>query len=383
MIVDRGSWRAYLAWIAQRFLSSKRLKTDERYAFAASWSASTAAEPWKLEAEVGLEVLRDLAAHEALELELERELADQQLSRFFLVAADLAEERDRAQAVAVRLLDAAGAAAAGRRRRLARGLGGWWRAACEGPCPPSTCVRSACCLVRGIVLCRAGGKGKWWRSSRSFSSPAPSWAGIRNASDAKCAVALFLMSRALLSTILDIDCTSHGRHRHPPEEGGAEEEEEGAEEDRPVVFRHGQGRYPRRTEGALRLVDLAIKKYVEAEIKKGVAPRLLNAALKQGALKGKLIQVKGSYKLSLEETKPPKAKKPKAAKKPKKPKAAKKPKASKKPKAAKKPKKAEGGEESEGRQETEGRQEAQGRQEALGFQEGQGCQGGEEAQQAA
>ena len=65
-----------------------------------------------LEAEVGLEVLRDLA-HQALE----RELADQELGRL-LVAADLAE-RDRARAVAVRLLDAAG-----RRRRLARGLGG-------------------------------------------------------------------------------------------------------------------------------------------------------------------------------------------------------------------------------------------------------------------
>ena len=39
---------------------------------------------------------------------------------------------------------------------------------------------------------------------------------------------------------------------------------------------------------------IAIKKYAEAEIKKGVAPRLLNVALKQGVLKGKIIQVKGS-----------------------------------------------------------------------------------------
>jgi len=65
----------------------------------------------RLEAEVGLEVLRDLA-DEALE----GELADQELRRL-LVAADLAE-RDGARAVAVGLLDAAG-----RRRRLARGLG--------------------------------------------------------------------------------------------------------------------------------------------------------------------------------------------------------------------------------------------------------------------
>ena len=65
-----------------------------------------------LEAEVGLEVLRDLA-HEALE----RQLAHEELRRL-LVAADLAE-RDGARAVAVGLLDAAGG-----RRRLARGLGG-------------------------------------------------------------------------------------------------------------------------------------------------------------------------------------------------------------------------------------------------------------------
>ena len=65
-----------------------------------------------LEAQVRLELLRDLA-HEALE----GQLADQQLRRL-LVAADLAQ-RDRARAVAVRLLDAAR-----RRRVLARRLGG-------------------------------------------------------------------------------------------------------------------------------------------------------------------------------------------------------------------------------------------------------------------
>merc|ERR1719502_2424833 len=64
-----------------------------------------------LEAQVGLEVLRDLA-HEALE----RQLADEEL-RALLVLADLAQ-RDRARAVAVRLLHAAR-----RRRRLARRLG--------------------------------------------------------------------------------------------------------------------------------------------------------------------------------------------------------------------------------------------------------------------
>ena len=64
----------------------------------------------RLEAQVGLEVLRDLA-HQALE----RQLADEQLRRL-LVLADLAQ-RDRAGAVAVRLLDAAGGG-----RRLARGL---------------------------------------------------------------------------------------------------------------------------------------------------------------------------------------------------------------------------------------------------------------------
>ena len=65
-----------------------------------------------LEAEVALELLRDLA-DEALE----GELADEEL-RALLVAADLAE-RDRAGAVAVRLLDAAR-----RGRRLARRLRG-------------------------------------------------------------------------------------------------------------------------------------------------------------------------------------------------------------------------------------------------------------------
>ena len=65
-----------------------------------------------LEAEVGLEVLGDLA-DEALE----RELADEKLGRL-LVPADLAE-RDGARAVPVRLLDAARG-----RRRLAGGLGG-------------------------------------------------------------------------------------------------------------------------------------------------------------------------------------------------------------------------------------------------------------------
>jgi len=66
----------------------------------------------RLEAEVGLEVLRDLA-DEALE----GELADEQLSRL-LVAADLAE-RHGARAVAVGLLDAAGGGG-----RLAGSLGG-------------------------------------------------------------------------------------------------------------------------------------------------------------------------------------------------------------------------------------------------------------------
>ena len=66
----------------------------------------------RLEAEVGLEVLGDLA-DEALE----GELADEQLGGL-LVATDLAE-RDGAGTVAVGLLDAAGG-----RGRLASGLGG-------------------------------------------------------------------------------------------------------------------------------------------------------------------------------------------------------------------------------------------------------------------
>jgi len=65
-----------------------------------------------LEAEVGLEVLRDLA-HEALEWKL----ANQKLGRL-LVPADLAK-RHGARAVAVRLLHAAGS-----RRGLARRLRG-------------------------------------------------------------------------------------------------------------------------------------------------------------------------------------------------------------------------------------------------------------------
>jgi hypothetical protein len=65
-----------------------------------------------LEAQVGLEVLGDLT-HEALE----GQLADQQLGAL-LVATDLAEG-DRAGAVAMGLLDAAGGG-----RRLAGGLGG-------------------------------------------------------------------------------------------------------------------------------------------------------------------------------------------------------------------------------------------------------------------
>ena len=76
-----------------------------------------------LEAQVGLEVLRDLA-HQPLE----RQLADQQL-RGLLVAADLAQGH-RAGAVAVRLLHAAGG-----RRALAGRLGGQllaWRLVAGG-----------------------------------------------------------------------------------------------------------------------------------------------------------------------------------------------------------------------------------------------------------
>ena len=65
-----------------------------------------------LESEVVLEFGSDFTDES-----LEGELADEQLGRL-LVAADLAE-RDGARAVAVGLLDAAG-----RRRRLAGGLGG-------------------------------------------------------------------------------------------------------------------------------------------------------------------------------------------------------------------------------------------------------------------
>eukprot|EP00964_Phaeocystis_antarctica_P113979 scaffold77957_cov68-Phaeocystis_antarctica.AAC.3 len=66
----------------------------------------------RLEAEVGLEVLRDLA-----DQALEGQLADQELGRL-LVPADLTE-RDGARAVAVGLLDAARG-----RGGLARRLGG-------------------------------------------------------------------------------------------------------------------------------------------------------------------------------------------------------------------------------------------------------------------
>ena len=65
-----------------------------------------------LEAEIGLEVLGDLA-HQTLK----GELADQELSGL-LVAADLAES-DCAWAVSVRLLDSSGGG-----RRFARSLGG-------------------------------------------------------------------------------------------------------------------------------------------------------------------------------------------------------------------------------------------------------------------
>ena len=72
----------------------------------------------RLEAQVGLEVLGDLA-----DQALEGQLADQQLSRL-LVAADLAE-RHGARAVAVGLLDAAGGGGG-----LARSLGGELLAGC-------------------------------------------------------------------------------------------------------------------------------------------------------------------------------------------------------------------------------------------------------------
>ena len=107
----RASWMSLgmmvtrLAWMAQRLVSSKR-PTEVRLGGLLEREHGGA-----LEAQVGLEVLGDLA-DEALE----RELADEQLRRL-LVAADLAQG-DGARAVAVRLLDAAR-----RRRALARGLG--------------------------------------------------------------------------------------------------------------------------------------------------------------------------------------------------------------------------------------------------------------------
>ena len=83
-----------------------------------------------LEAQVRLDVLRNLA-NEALE----RQLANEQL-RALLVSANLAQ-RHRAWAVTVRLLDAAG-----RRRRLACGLGGEFLAGCLAT------ERLACGLLR-------------------------------------------------------------------------------------------------------------------------------------------------------------------------------------------------------------------------------------------
>jgi len=88
----------------------------------------------RLEAQVGLEVLRDLA-HQALE----GQLADQELRRL-LVAADLAE-RDGARAVAVRLLDAAGGGG-----RLARRLGG------ELLAGRLAAGRLACCLLGACAM---------------------------------------------------------------------------------------------------------------------------------------------------------------------------------------------------------------------------------------
>ena len=81
-----------------------------------------------LEAEVGLEVLGDLA-DEALE----GELADEEVGGL-LVTADLTES-DGTGAVAVGLLDAAGGGHSCERP--------WWRAACGGPCLRWTCGRSA------------------------------------------------------------------------------------------------------------------------------------------------------------------------------------------------------------------------------------------------
>ena len=85
-----------------------------------------------LEAQVGLEVLRDLA-DEALE----GQLADEQLGAL-LVATDLAQG-DGAGPVAMRLLDAAGG-----RRALASGLGS--RAASWGPFLRSSCEQFVWCV---------------------------------------------------------------------------------------------------------------------------------------------------------------------------------------------------------------------------------------------
>ena len=93
-----------LAWMAQRLVSEEPHQVG-------LGGLLQRGDGGGLEAEVGLEVLRDLA-----DQALEGELADEQL-RALLVLADLAE-RDGARAEAVRLLHAAG-----RRRRLARRLG--------------------------------------------------------------------------------------------------------------------------------------------------------------------------------------------------------------------------------------------------------------------
>ena len=88
-----------------------------------------------LKAQVGLEVLRDLA-HQALE----GQLADEQLGGL-LVAADLAQ-RHCARTISVRLLDAAGG-----RRALASSLGGQllaWRLA---TCRLSRCLLCTCHFV--------------------------------------------------------------------------------------------------------------------------------------------------------------------------------------------------------------------------------------------
>ena len=95
-----------------------------------------------LEAEVNLEVLRDLA-HKALK----RELADEQLGGL-LVAADL-PQRHGARAVAVWLLDTAGA-----RRRRARGLGGELPARGLAAGAPSSSLLGTRHVCRvGVVWC--------------------------------------------------------------------------------------------------------------------------------------------------------------------------------------------------------------------------------------